>query len=1275
MTKKIFFFFTISLLLLTKALFAQELDYFGAPFITQYLPKEYDGSAQNWDIVQDKRGVFYIGNTDGLLEFDGVSWRKYYLANKSVVRSMDIDSTGNIWVGGADEFGWFAPDSLGDLSYHSLSEQLPDSIQNFTDIWKTVVVPSGVYFFSRTKFFRWHEGKLTVVNRALQASFADKAFNEVYIWDVKKALCRLKDTTLVPLLNEKEILKIGVGGYKSVCEYQDNKLLVGTMTNGFFIYDIKSKTLSQPELDPQITAYAAQNTGAYTLCKIHDDAYAMGTFKGGILVLNAKLKLIDVVNTMRGIQSNTIYALFVDKKGDLWATLQNGIARIDINNPLRSFGEKQNMNAFGLDAITFEGKKYVATMNGCFVLDKYELSIVDDNHTFTYIPNLDNCWDLRIYKNKLFAAGFFGLSQIVDGKAKQIFNKTGAKRNIFSMQTSKKYSNHLFLGYQDDLVALELVKQANSEYLAVKEVTYFPNIVGEVRSITEDKNGDLWLGMNAGGVVSIQFAGDTDISDYEMHFLDDKNGLPSEEDIAVVTIDNKVNFLTTKGIYKQIDEKQEISTSVQFGYHEFWKSYSKYDSIRYNELHKLTENLYVANGDDITAFLSKKKDSLVINKAPFAKVNGVSNLIPEQKYMNVCTSSSFYMYNLNKDSVREDIIYNTLIRKVSIAQDSLIFNGSYYKNEDGNLMFTQVQGKEQIPVFEYSDNSIKVYFSAAFYDASKEIEYTYFLEGFNDKWTHWSKETNAVFTNVPEGKYTFKVKAKNIYEVESTVATYQFEILAPWYRTFYAYVGYLLLLTGFIWLIVRLNSQRLTKEKIKLENTVIERTAEIYQQKEEILVQAENLLEANDKLEGAYTNVQLLSEIGQKITTKLSVEDIIETVYEHVNLLMDANFFAIGIAKETKGIIEFHGTKENGEALPYYYDKLSDKSKLSAHCYNTSSSILLKDISAEIGNYLPVKPVLTAGNATNSLIYLPIGTLKRKIGVISVQSLNYNAYSQYHLNILRNIAIYTSIALENTAAYSQIKRQHGQIKSSVSYASTIQNAILPSQKQLDELFENFVLYRPKDIVSGDFYWLSQMEDCIFVAVVDCTGHGVPGAFMSMIGSRLLSEIVNERKILETDMILEALHIGIKKVLHQEQTNNTDGMDICLCKIKNTEQGADISFSGAKNHLFVYENDKSELVRIRGDKKTIGGNYFENLDFTQTNISVKKGDMIYLTSDGFADQNNKERKKITTLGLMSLLKKEHDQPLTTQKLMLETELETWQGEELQRDDITILGIKI
>ena len=235
--------------------------------------------------------------------------------------------------------------------------------------------------------------------------------------------------------------------------------------------------------------------------------------------------------------------------------------------------------------------------------------------------------------------------------------------------------------------------------------------------------------------------------------------------------------------------------------------------------------------------------------------------------------------------------------------------------------------------------------------------------------------------------------------------------------------------------------------------------------------------------------------------------------------------------------------------------------------------------------------------------------------------------------------------------------------------------MLPSKRHIDSLLQNFILYRPKDIVSGDFYWVSKVEDAIFVAVVDCTGHGVPGAFMSMIGSRLLNEIINEKKTLETDAILEKLNSGIKKVLRQEQTDNTDGMDICLCRIEKNELGAEITFSGSKNSLFVYQSQKAELSRIRGDRKAIGGNYFQDMHFTQTKISLQKGDVIYLTTDGFIDQNNKERKKYSTRRLMRYLNEIGKKVLSLQKKDLDNELDNWQGMEEQRDDITIMGVRI
>ena len=200
----------------------------------------------------------------------------------------------------------------------------------------------------------------------------------------------------------------------------------------------------------------------------------------------------------------------------------------------------------------------------------------------------------------------------------------------------------------------------------------------------------------------------------------------------------------------------------------------------------------------------------------------------------------------------------------------------------------------------------------------------------------------------------------------------------------------------------------------------------------------------------------------------------------------------------------------------------------------------------------------------------------------------------------------------------------------------------------------------------------------FIAVVDCTGHGVPGAFMSMIGNQLLNEIVNEKKIFEPHKILTQLNLGVIKALNQDTTNNNDGMDICLCSVAPNSNLTHykITFAGAKRPLYYFKTQEKKLIKQTGSRMSIGGRSKNScINFTSKEIILQKNDLIYLTSDGYIDQNNKERKRFGTKHLENILNKITDRPLPEQKQVLEIELDKWQGTERQRDDITVIGIKI
>jgi len=267
----------------------------------------------------------------------------------------------------------------------------------------------------------------------------------------------------------------------------------------------------------------------------------------------------------------------------------------------------------------------------------------------------------------------------------------------------------------------------------------------------------------------------------------------------------------------------------------------------------------------------------------------------------------------------------------------------------------------------------------------------------------------------------------------------------------------------------------------------------------------------------------------------------------------------------------------------------------------------------------------------------------------------------------------------------KIERQHENITASIYYALTIQQAMLPDVDELKKYFEGFIIYMPKDIVSGDFYWFARRrkkkthEQSYYLAVVDCTGHGVPGGFLSMIGARMLDAIVNEHKIDQTHEILEMMDKRIRKALNQHKTDNDDGMDVCLCKITHPDEDEEdptiyLSFSGARRSLFLMRQDQ-EVEVIRGDRRTIGGRHFNPNPFSKNELALKKGDRIFLTSDGLMDQHSPEREKFGTRRFIAFLNGSGSLDMNEQHDKLEEEMVGFMKYEKQRDDITIMGIKL
>ncbi len=258
---------------------------------------------------------------------------------------------------------------------------------------------------------------------------------------------------------------------------------------------------------------------------------------------------------------------------------------------------------------------------------------------------------------------------------------------------------------------------------------------------------------------------------------------------------------------------------------------------------------------------------------------------------------------------------------------------------------------------------------------------------------------------------------------------------------------------------------------------------------------------------------------------------------------------------------------------------------------------------------------------------------------------------------------------------AKIEAQKEEITSSIEYASRIQRALLPMEEHFESLFPDyFIFYKPRDIVSGDFYWIGEDEKKIYFTVADCTGHGVPGAFMSTLGISTLNEIIANYSDLKANSVLNILREKTKTSLHQtgKEGEASDGMDLAFCILHKKEKL--LEYAGAYNPLFVYLGD--EIKEYRADRMPIGIYYGEQESFTNHEIKVKKGDAIYIFSDGFSDQfGGPEGGKYKKFNLKKLLSEIAARPMEEQHRLIEAEYYKWKGDHDQIDDITIIGVRI
>ncbi|MCP4147289.1 MAG: AAA family ATPase [bacterium] len=363
------------------------------------------------------------------------------------------------------------------------------------------------------------------------------------------------------------------------------------------------------------------------------------------------------------------------------------------------------------------------------------------------------------------------------------------------------------------------------------------------------------------------------------------------------------------------------------------------------------------------------------------------------------------------------------------------------------------------------------------------------------------------------------------------------------------------------------------------------------------------------------------------------------------------------------------------------------------YCAHSKEKLVFDNVSKDT-NYSADSYIQRA--KPKSVVCFPITSKGELSALIYLENnLVEGAFTAARLEILNMLATQLAISMENTHLYENLGKKveqrtldlqnanealeesHKKINDSINYASRIQEAVLPSQEDFSVLFPNhFIFYRPCFVLSGDFYWVKEVNDCLIVAAADCTGHGMPGALLSMLGISFLNDIVLQltaKSLLTPANILNELRTKMKTALKQSgQREYGDGMDIAICIIDPANK--QLNFAGAHNSLYLFRAGK--LIEIKGDRMPVGKARKER-PFTNHDVAYQKDDMVYLFSDGYFDQNSEraEEKKFTSKRFKELLTDINEEPVASQKDTLVETFDRWKGNLPQRDDVLVIGIKL
>jgi signal transduction histidine kinase/DNA-binding response OmpR family regulator len=809
----------------------------GFRFIQNFKPKEYQHPPQNWFLLQDERGIIYIANQGGILTYNGKNWDEIQLPNLTA-RSLAIDDSGVVYCGGINEVGFIDCQTNGTAIYVSLLNKLKLQHRDFSYVWKSHSTPKGIYFRTSKFIFRWHPG--TQLMKSWEPQIKGASFkgsfvcnDRLYVRQHDLGLIVMEDDFLKPVPGGEIFAQTGI---YAMFPYDGKHLLIGTRDKGFFIFDgIQIKPFAT-ELDD----YVKKNKLSFGIAiNSRPGLFALTTLSGGMVIMDKKGRSIAKFDKKAGLQDENVKFVMEDTWGNLWLALNKGISKIEFNSPISIYDKRSKLEGI-VQSVTRHGHKsllFVGMTEGVYFQN------LKKGNTFQQIQGIPGmCYSLLSTGNSLLAATSDGVFQVNFQGDKYYIRQVTHTRANFLLHPEQ--GNHIvWVGTSQGLYYIERINGIWTETEKINQIEE------EIISIEYNKKGNLWLGTLTKGAIKVDISTvrpGLKSSNISIIKYDSTHGLPRGE-TRLSWAAGHIIAATKLGLYQFDPELDKFVPDFTLGKEfsggskkVFLLSEDQNKNIWFQSNFKKLKAVYQADGSfDIqsTSFL----------RFPLTQVNGIYH-DPNNIDTWFATHKGLIRFD-NTSRKNYQLEFRALVQELDYAYDkSTIYDG-------GIFIHPSKKSPVRIPHIKYMNRNLRFLYSAAFYEGQEFTQFQVFLEGFDESWSKWTQETKKDYTNLYEGLYTFRVRARNVYKTVGTEDRIQFRVLPPWYRTWWAYIIYLTLLALGIFFIVNFRSKKLIREKFHLEQIVHNRTGEIKAKNRQLEEQSEKLKEMDRVKSRFFANI------------------------------------------------------------------------------------------------------------------------------------------------------------------------------------------------------------------------------------------------------------------------------------------------------------------------------------------------------------------------------------------------------------------------------------